>query len=63
MGTKPSLLAFRAPNAPGVREMDTKRRPTQADRDYIRAMARRAAQDVHDHELAATSAQEHDACE
>jgi len=45
MGTKSSLLAFRAPIPAGMRPFAKDRKPTQDELQFVRAMARRAAQD------------------
>lgn len=52
MGRKSSILAFRAPMPEGIRPFAKDRKPTQDELQFVRAMARRAAQDVFERERA-----------
>ena len=64
MGTKSSILAFRAPMPVGMRPFAKDRKPTQDEREFVRAMARRAAQDVLERERAgADETSENSTCE
>ena len=64
MGTKSSILAFRAPLPPGMRPFATDRKPTPDELEFVRAMARRAAQDALEREGAISDQpSENPACE
>jgi hypothetical protein len=52
MGKKSSILAFRAPMPAGMRPLARDRKPTQDELQFVRAMARRAAQDFLERERA-----------
>ena len=52
MGTKSSILAFRAPMPAGMRPFAKDRKSTQDELQFVRAMARRAAQHVLERERA-----------
>lgn len=54
MGRKSSVLTFRAPMPPGMRPYAKDRKPSPEERDFVRAMARRAARDIVERERAAT---------
>jgi len=64
MGTKSSILAFRAPMPAGMRPFAKDRKPTPDELQFVRAMARRAAQDVLEQErTAADERSENRPCE
>jgi hypothetical protein len=63
MGAKSSVLSFRSAMPLGVMKSGKDHRPTEAELDYVRAIARRAARDVFEAEQRAAADSDAPSCE